>query len=557
MERIDMHAGGRRPARLGLVAVGAVAAVVAVLALVAAHGAGAQLRAATLVVDDDRAQCADAQYTTIQAAVDAAAAGDTIRVCPGSYAGATVDKAGLTLVGATDVPSSAACVAGSGGGDPARDSIVSGGSSAPGFAVVANDVTIAGFTVEGSSAGVQVANEVSGTRVLRDVLQRNTMGVYLNSSGDRLSRVERNCIRANNAPGAASGNGVYSDSGLGRAAIRNNTFTGQENASVILLRKGGTISRVDVSANRIVKDASVILANLVDSRVARNLSDSSNGSGIFLAGGSSDVAIVGNVVRDCAYTGVNVRYLPGDYDVSSANTKLLVASNRVSGCGDAGIRLRDGAASSVVRDNVVSANGTGADKGDGIALENADDNLLARNRSSQNGRDGLRADESSTGNRIVGNRASGNGEHDCHDDSNGDGTAGTANTWSGDVGATENRDGLCTAPSAGGGDKGHKGDKGDKGDKGEKGDGKVAICHETGSGKYVRITVSRQGARAHLRKHRDVAAEADGSCPARVADDDEDKGGKKKDGSSKHAAKARANEDGHGGKGRGRGHRGS
>ena len=35
--------------------------------------------------------------------------------------------------------------------------------------------------------------------------------------------------------------------------------------------------------------------------------------------------------------------------------------------------------------------------------------------------------------------------HDCHDDSAGSGTAGTANTWTNDEGSTENRAGLCNS----------------------------------------------------------------------------------------------------------------
>jgi hypothetical protein len=50
-------------------------------------------RSAYLVVDDGGVQCRNATYTTIQAAVDDANPGDKIRVCAGTYFGATVNKA--------------------------------------------------------------------------------------------------------------------------------------------------------------------------------------------------------------------------------------------------------------------------------------------------------------------------------------------------------------------------------------------------------------------------------------------------------------------------------
>ena len=64
--------------------------------------------AATHTVDDDKADCPAATFTSIQAAVDAAASGDTITVCAGDYAegtgapgtnGITITKS-LTLKGA-------------------------------------------------------------------------------------------------------------------------------------------------------------------------------------------------------------------------------------------------------------------------------------------------------------------------------------------------------------------------------------------------------------------------------------------------------------------------
>jgi hypothetical protein len=71
--------------------------------------------------------------------------------------------------------------------------------------------------------------------------------------------------------------------------------------------------------------------------------------------------------------------------------------------------------------------------------------------------DGLYADEESEDNRFVANTALRNTEHDCHDDSNGDGTAGTANRWSGNRGETENRPGLCRDRGGHEDDDGHGG----------------------------------------------------------------------------------------------------
>ena len=65
--------------------------------------------AATLTVDDDKADCPAAGFTSVQAAVDAAAPGDTIVICQGKYAegsgapgtnAVTISKNNLTLKGA-------------------------------------------------------------------------------------------------------------------------------------------------------------------------------------------------------------------------------------------------------------------------------------------------------------------------------------------------------------------------------------------------------------------------------------------------------------------------
>jgi parallel beta-helix repeat protein len=397
----------------------------------------------TLVVDDDRAQCRNAGFTTIQAAVAAATPGDRIRVCPGVYSATTVDKA-LRLEGATTRLGVKRCVDRARGEDPTQDSIVNGAAGAPAFRVAANDVEIRGFTIQNTTndAGVSVPSTFSGTRVHRNLIQENTFGVYLNSSGARESNVARNCFRDNNKPGSAAGNGIYSDQGVRRADIERNTFTGHTNAAIIFVGPAGSQERLTIERNELREDAPIILAKVRRSEIERNSSIDSRGSGIFFGGGVTDVQVKKNTVRDCAFTGINLRTDPANYATSVVNSANTIEDNRVVSCGDAGIRLREGATRNVVRDNRVTGNGTGVE-GDGIGLEDADDNVVHGNKSDDNRRDGIRADSASAGNRIAQNRMSGNREHDCHDDSTGSGTAGTANAWNANQGATENRAGLC------------------------------------------------------------------------------------------------------------------
>ena len=88
-----------------------------------------------LVVDDDRAQCPKADFTTIPEAVNQARAGTHIEVCPGTYAsGIVVDKAGLTIE--VRGPYRSAHVVGT--GEQAVEF---------GFAVLADNVTIEGFEI--------------------------------------------------------------------------------------------------------------------------------------------------------------------------------------------------------------------------------------------------------------------------------------------------------------------------------------------------------------------------------------------------------------------------
>jgi len=72
--------------------------VVVVMGTFISLGGGLALAKAPLVVDHDQVDCPRAAFPTIQAAVDAASSGDTIRVCAGVYAeNVVIGTSGITL----------------------------------------------------------------------------------------------------------------------------------------------------------------------------------------------------------------------------------------------------------------------------------------------------------------------------------------------------------------------------------------------------------------------------------------------------------------------------
>lgn len=426
--------------------------VVLLVGAITFGGGQTALAATTRLVDDDGAQCENTQFTSINAAVAAAQPGDTIKVCPGTYPeSVNVNKDRLKLEGSTNSLNEQACLSGTGGTNPARDSIVQPGAAGPGFNVTANKVRIRNFTIQMATGpngpGVFLHRAWSGYRVEKNIVQANVFGVYLNSNGRFASTVKQNCIRNNNRPGSASGNGVYSDQGVRKADVDDNTFTAHTNASVILVGGGGGISQwhvdLKVENNAIVNDASIIAVNTVRSSFSRNRSTNSNGSGIFFGGNVSDTLVKSNRIVDCAFTGINMRFLPGGapagaFDVTQPNFNNTVSGNQVTSCGDWGIGVRDGSSYNTVKGNRADENGL-----DGYVLQGAVGNEVRGNVGNQNGRDGLRAETQSQDNLIQDNTFQRNVEHDCHDDTVGNGTVGTANFWEGNNGTTENRPGLC------------------------------------------------------------------------------------------------------------------
>jgi hypothetical protein len=332
-----------------------------------------------LVVDDDGAQCHNAKYTSIQAAVNAAGPGSRIDVCAGTYAEevmiATAAKNDLRL--------------------HAR--------GRPGVVVLdGNNTMMHGFELE----------HVTGVLIEGFDVRRYHDDIVLNDA-------DHNTLRHNQTSAAWDHDGIIVMGGSDANDIHHNvSFNNQRPIGCGISVGGG--SR--------------------DNRVHHNLTFGNMNAGILLGGGILGPAGPGNVI---AHNKVVDNPGHGIFNAISGGARIhhnYVRHNgfRADRPGH-GIFLTGAGTTGVV----VAHNRVLNSTLDGISLANGDGNRIGQNHSRGNGRDGIRADSASTDNTISRNHMRRNAEHDCHDDSVGGGTAGTANFWRHNRGRTENRPGLC------------------------------------------------------------------------------------------------------------------
>jgi hypothetical protein len=161
----------------------------------------APAKAARLIVGNSATPCPGAAYTTIQSAINAAASGDTIVVCSGTYAEQLSVSKSLTIdaeIGAFLVPASLTQNA---------TSLETGDAIAAAvFISGAANVSISGLTVDGVNNGV--------TECAPDVI-----GVYFqNSSGSLRHDAIRNFKLSASLNGCQSGTGVFVESGAGQSS---------------------------------------------------------------------------------------------------------------------------------------------------------------------------------------------------------------------------------------------------------------------------------------------------------------------------------------------------
>ena len=406
---------------------------VAGIAVALALGASGAF-AATLKVEEDGAQCGAQAYTTIQAAVDAASPGSTIKVCPGTYAEqVTIDKT-LKIKGkAPKVPDCATLPT----PDPTLYSVVEAppvtGVAGIGLDIFADRVSIKGLVVtHAGEVAIRTDPAYSGFSIKKSVLVANANGLYLHSNGAT--------VRASSRATASSTTiraGIRTRYGLANAKIMKNRFVGTLTGAAIILDQEPPVTNDQRHGQ--------------GQRIRRRLHVPGGGGHRRLARHQEydrrhrrhgdlrrrqqrrpgDIPQHRDQRRDAGHP-----FQHGGVRRRRQHGGTGLAQHRPAGRHSrASPSIPSGGASSLlsstIEDNVVTASGQSG-TGDGIRIED----------SSPGG--------ANIGNTVRDNAISGSFNHDCHDDTTGGGTAGTGNTWESQAATTQNRAALCVVGPANG-----------------------------------------------------------------------------------------------------------
>jgi parallel beta-helix repeat protein len=376
--------------------------------------------ATTRWVDDDGkagpAGCdtGTAAAATIQAGVNAAAPGDTVRVCPGTYREIVVipaTKDGLTL---TATARAAATLV------------------LPEVVGEIDDLV----TIDGAD-GVTV-------RWLRFLARKNadcdTIGDMVNVIGGQDVTV-RGIVTRGPAKGrwqcGSYGNGItFRDGASGLAAynsIVDFEFTG--------IRVRSTAGVVTVLRNSI--------------RVPQATAVEIVGGGIGISVGAAGAHVLDNVVSgtDAAPNGF-IEYgisvsLRADNDPEGdwLDRRRTVVRGNTANLTLYGVFLEsdvaypEGTGGKVVGNTVAMPFGAR-----GVYLQGIQ-RAIVRGNTATGYDTGIWMDDLTSGGLVAGNTASGSATLDCYDASTGSGTAGTANTWTNNTGVTDNDTDLCSPPA--------------------------------------------------------------------------------------------------------------
>jgi len=360
---------------------------------VSAPLAGATDSGAALVVDDDGAQCPDAQFSSIGSAIGAARSGDTILVCGGTYGDRVTITKRVKLEAKVPAAAAIECLSAADAPVPADLAVVTGGMVASADRVEIDGLLVAGQRDSSTRTpiGITTDERYSGYRIRRTVVQdTGRFGIELQSSGALQTVVEKNCLRRN---GIQLGDraGLVSESGALRNALirKNQTAENFEAISVAGPHPHSNISITDNVSRR--EGIGVFVSGVVSGEVSRNdiENDGSPVGVIGIGGGNIGLvvdanSVVGGVPAISVNRNANVTN-PG------ANVGIVISRNRITDSGS-GINItfpEVGAQPNLTR-SLLYRNEVSGGRNSGILIASGNnDNVLVGNRSRGNARFGI------------------------------------------------------------------------------------------------------------------------------------------------------------------------
>jgi hypothetical protein len=368
-------------------------------------GVASPAMAATLTVDDNKVQCPSAGYTSIKSAVAAAADGDTINVCVGSYAGPiTLDKSvNLNSVSRRsaeiDAPATQA--------DPRDDAVV----TVVGSGVAAK---VQRFVINAKSATAQggCAGQLYGVHVVEGA------SATINDNEIADARDSDNSLLGCQHGLAIAFGGKYATDGAGTVARTNGSGIAIRN-DITGYQKGGVL--VDTAPSTATVRANNITGAGCVGYIASN--------GVQVSRGARGT-VYANTIKDNCYTGADqaagiLMFQAADHNVIGRKSASSSWSGNVLDNNDLGIGVL------ATRRSVFGANTiTGSPSLLGVGIGNYKKDPAQGTTLS------------SLGNRYFDNHASGNAV-DCLDDTDGLLTADTGDIWTGNHGTVSNIVGIC------------------------------------------------------------------------------------------------------------------
>ncbi|WP_440951755.1 right-handed parallel beta-helix repeat-containing protein [Methanococcoides sp. FTZ1] len=235
--------------------------------------------AGTITVNNSTGPVAD--FTSIQAAIDAAVDGDTVLVYPGTYNENVDVYKELTIISQS--------------GNPDDTHVRAASSNDYVFTVIANNVTISGFNVTGASelpkAGIHLEgddeNSTNNNTISNNKISNNWCGISLRYSSN--NKLINNTVNSNN------GGGIWLTDFSNENTLINNTANSNNNHGIMI----GLAFHNELTNNTANGNSGIGILLSVESGNNKLISNTANGNsgGIFLSGSCCHNDLINNTAN--------------------------------------------------------------------------------------------------------------------------------------------------------------------------------------------------------------------------------------------------------------------